>query len=242
MTDSSEFGNHGELGGNARWWKAPWREEKWKTGLRLSPDGDGYLSIPDHESLRPQSFTLECWFNIDTTIENTGYLVVKSSGEEIPSYGLFASNLNNNVGFSIGTAESEFVIEHDIDTVDGEWHYIAGTYDGNWMRLYYDGQPVQDLDVGDALLHGPGPLVIGSGANDPGIESPFYGLIDEVRISDYQREYLSIYISENEKPVPGIFNLISFPNPFNNTVGLQFILNHETKARLSIYDLNGVEI
>lgn len=98
-----------------------------------------------------------------------------------------------------GTARGQMVMAFD-DTITlnlNQWYHIAGTYDGNRMTLYLNGQPIASatasLHVGQNMM----PVSIGGHL---GVNS-FNGLIDEVRI--YNRS-----LSESE-----IYNLYQNTTP-----------------------------
>ena len=61
---------------------------------------------------------------------------------------------------------------------DGKWHHVAGTYDGNQMSLYVDGEQVGRKAVeGQLHTRSAGPMEIGSFGNEP-----FHGDLNDVRL------------------------------------------------------------
>jgi len=65
----------------------------------------------------------------------------------------------------------------------GEWHHVAGTFDGKQMRLYVDGREVASLPIeAPASVDVSGDACFVGGC---GVKWPFRGAIDEVRI--YER-------------------------------------------------------
>jgi hypothetical protein len=63
--------------------------------------------------------------------------------------------------------------------LDGKWHYCAATFDGQVMRVYFDGQEIQRLDrPGTIVAGGQAPGCIGS--SDGG--ECFQGALDDLRI------------------------------------------------------------
>jgi hypothetical protein len=106
----------------------------------------GYVKIPNSASLdAPSQLTIDFWMNVDPA---------QPMGTKVA--GLVTSDF---YGFEIGTAESKLGIQffvstdaggHFVSTADlngsgavfpaGEWHHIAGVYDGTKVQLYLDGQ------------------------------------------------------------------------------------------------------
>ena len=65
----------------------------------------------------------------------------------------------------------------------GQWHHIAGSYDGKAMRIYLDGQLVgeSDLQSGPILYPQEAPLVIGA-YKDDNEHNPHIGAIQDLRM------------------------------------------------------------
>jgi hypothetical protein len=57
------------------------------------------------------------------------------------------------------------------------FYHVAGTYDGNWMRLYLNG-----VEVGTAVETGPVHLVESNGVELSSNHETLHGLLDEVEI------------------------------------------------------------
>jgi hypothetical protein len=60
------------------------------------------------------------------------------------------------------------------------WSFVAGTYDGNAMKLYVDGKLVRSTAITGALNINSGPLLIGTRLNLPA--DTFHGKLDGIRI------------------------------------------------------------
>jgi hypothetical protein len=86
------------------------------------------------------------------------------------------------------------------------WIHMAGTYDGNLMKLYVDGEEIGERSLTGAINLDPSrPLTVGVEENGGGHvpENPFDGRIDEIRI--YNRALMASEIAEIaslEPPVP----------------------------------------
>jgi beta-galactosidase len=65
----------------------------------------------------------------------------------------------------------------------GEWHHVAGTYDGSMINLYIDGQPASTKPWAGGISNNDFEVLIGENAQDT--NRCFDGLIDDVRICNY---------------------------------------------------------
>jgi len=94
----------------------------------------------------------------------------------------------------------------DVNINDGQWHHVAGTFDGLQMCLYVDGR----LDKSTPVLVAPGtmgitqfPVTIGENAEAKG--RTWHGLIDDVRIYSYAltlEEIEAVCASSDSEPQP----------------------------------------
>jgi len=66
------------------------------------------------------------------------------------------------------------------DSFNGVWHHVAGTFDGNQLRLYVDGSLADSMDYTGAIATSTYPVNIGRNSQETG--RLYEGAIDEVRI------------------------------------------------------------
>ncbi|MCP3685499.1 MAG: hypothetical protein GY861_22840, partial [bacterium] len=95
----------------------------------------------------------------------------------------YALSTINGGEFLIINNSQEYKAAYSGDLNDGEWHYIAATYDGSEMRLYVDG----DLEDTNTDYSGPLPQVagnvwLGRHYNPSETTGYFKGTIDDVQI------------------------------------------------------------
>ena len=76
---------------------------------------------------------------------------------------------------------------------DGEWHHLAGTYDGAMVRLYLDCQLFASTSYSQPLLESGEPLGIGLRPVDD--DGAWTGFIDDVRVWDHARTAQEIFDS-----------------------------------------------
>lgn len=158
--------------------------------------GTDYIRVPSSSSLNPPSqITVEAW--VKTTATGTNQTIVsKTTGCATSGYLLWLNQ--NGIGAGIpsffittgGWLNGTYAIN------DGQWHHVAGVFDGNMAYLYVDGNLVNrgartgslssttDLGIG-------GSVACGSSLN---------GTLDEVRISDTARTPDEIRTSASRTP------------------------------------------
>jgi hypothetical protein len=69
----------------------------------------------------------------------------------------------------------------------GKAYHLAGVYDGDQLRLYIDGKPVNNVRVEGAIKFEGDPVTIGADTTPGGEVNTMRGWVDEVRISDTAR-------------------------------------------------------
>ena len=215
---------------------------RWNEGLKLMPRSFGAITAGNDSSLCPAQFTVEGWFKMSDSVRFTGTLVAKLFDVEYASYMLYVSNETAEVGFLINAENGEFVLECDI-VPDTMWHYLAGTYDGGVMRLFYDGEYTCQRDVNGEVLYDDGQLIIGSNDDLRRGDFQFYGVIDEVRLSNIVRDYLDVGRDGWRVNEPGAFRLWeAYPNPFNSCIRITFEVPEQGEISFKVYDQTGREV
>ena len=141
--DIGAAGNHGTLEGTATFAAG-------LVGEAFSFDGavENFVRVPNAPSLEPADVTVEGWVRSDGTPGQFKYVAAKGAqGCEVASYAFYTGDTGGLFFYvSDGT---EFVRSPDagVDIWDGEWHHIAGSYDGQLVKLYVDG-----VEVGNGNL------------------------------------------------------------------------------------------
>jgi len=99
---------------------------------------------------------------------------------------------------------------------NAKWKHLVGTYDGDRMRLYYDGVEVASRSASGRINTTNHPLYIGTKHNTAPAGDHFKGLMDDVRIYDVALNAAEIkYLYEQGKPedsgpVPRLIALYTF--------------------------------
>ena len=173
--DLSENGNDGEIFG------AKWVDGRF--GKALDFDGkDDYVEVPDAEGLDAISqITVVTWVKYDQSPpqnyspvgkESDYRFIIAPGGEE----GHFVIATDNNNWYSDGT------VAHGGSITTGEWHHLAGTYDGKLVRFFVDGWLVGkgSQEVSGNVHSSTNPFHIAKNIAH-NIDS-FAGIIDEVAV------------------------------------------------------------
>ena len=195
--DSSKKGNDGLFQ------KAKWSKEIKKFGEgAISLDGlKEYIEIKDNPSLHLKQFTLEAWIypTEECTTRKTSMIICK-----METYKKAAANhwlrLEKGylcTGFWGWTSKEKekghwmYVRDKSTPIPANCWTHVAGTYDGEALRLYLNGREIayrvmssqyKVVDSENAL-----PVVIGRAL--PYTDYGFIGVVDEIRISKVAREF-----------------------------------------------------
>ena len=177
--------------------------------MALYFDGSDELVVPDDSSLNPtNAITVMAWINADDW--NGNRRILQKGVDD--QYRLIKEG---NLEFSLAG-----IAGADIETTPpttGIWHHVAGTYDGETIRLYVDGAEKASRAVSGQLQVSTTPLYIG---NKPLSSYPgdrFKGIIDEVRI--YNRALTGAEINVTRTNTAPSSNGLALYFSFNNIDG-----------------------
>jgi len=149
--------------------------------------GNNYFAVADNSMLNPSAFTVDAWIktNFLPSPYSAHFIAAKSGSDGYHGYEL-GTTVDGKVRFTVlagGTPYGDALGSSVV--ADGEWHHIAGTYDGTDLRIYVDGnlETTVAYDGGVAYLAS-SPIYIGR-RQYSSIPGYFNGLIDEVEIFDH---------------------------------------------------------
>lgn len=149
------------------------------SAFALHFDGAGdFLRVADDPALRPEAFTIEAWVRPEALGNGHRVIAVKStSGGWNDGFGLANYSGNANAHLFV----NQFNQPHPstplaLDT----WQHLAGTYDGNTLRLYRNGELQEAVDVGQPIQQSVADLAIGGQFGT----YVWQGALDEVRFWD----------------------------------------------------------
>jgi hypothetical protein len=140
----------------------------------------GVVMVPDDPRLSvPEAITIDCWVKTDVPGQHNRWIVNRVLGG------------GENTGYRLGLLEGKPCFEvpqtawshHLIAPAPlplGRWVHLAGTFDGQTMRLFVDGAEVASLARPGLIQRSHFDLTIGGYAL--GSQANFQGLVDEVRL------------------------------------------------------------
>ena len=142
----------------------------------------GCVLVENHRLLSPtNALSLECWVRTDVAGQDNNWFVnrVYSGGT---STGYRLGVLGGKPCFEVPQTEFSHHLPASTPLPTGRWVHIAGTFDGQFMRIYMDGQE-------RGTLARPGPVRpnefrICLGSYEAGHRAHFTGLLDEVKLYD----------------------------------------------------------
>ncbi|MCK4886359.1 MAG: hypothetical protein KAS96_03165 [Planctomycetes bacterium] len=157
------------------------------------------------------NITLSAWIKVAEYDTSSMYIISKSD-----SYNIFKDMDSDVLTFLCnGTGRP---VTGTTDIVDGQWHHVAGVYDGVNKYIYVDGQLDGYRASSGAIITNDNPLYIGSDAVWP--DNEFNGLIDDTRIYD------KALTASDVMALAGVrFSFAYDPDPAD---GMQFVPINET--------------
>ncbi|MCK5147174.1 choice-of-anchor D domain-containing protein [bacterium] len=208
FSDASAKGHDGVLLGN------PEFVNSGKTGfgnaIRFDENDDrGRVSYHSDLNLRDKTFTVEFWFFMsekpDTAKSGYGIMLQRGIGGNNTQYQFALANENK---YNIDASEGGVYV----NCMDGEnnnilhsgsindlsinhWYHVALMSDKEYLRLYLNGVLEDSTKLTRPLVDAVNePLGIGASAQG---NSPFVGIIDEVRISNVERQLWELHVNRS---------------------------------------------
>lgn len=169
---------------------------------------EGYAQCYNDERLvftGTDSFTIEAMVN-PIANENTNPIITKGNDnwKSTESYGIKRNVVKNDDTSEVIEDIIEFYVYNTNYISDrgvyekvsasiptpanwnGQWHHVAGIYDGSLLSLVIDGEVVATAQNNDGIIAGGSPVGIGADltydAQNPNVPATFIGNIDDVRI------------------------------------------------------------
>jgi hypothetical protein len=152
-------------------------------GQSFSFDGNGdYVSVSDDPSLNPVgALTVDAWIKRSAYVGPYDPIVKKAGEGTSQEHGYALEFLGYNAAFYVYFDDIGWESGPSAHVPLGEWTHVAGTYDGEYIRLYVNGAP-----VGTPVYHVGAIVPSGNDLNiahDPSNAGRWYsGLIDEAEV------------------------------------------------------------
>jgi hypothetical protein len=200
-------------------------------GLQLQNGVDQFVDVAYTPAILPPSgITLEAWATYDDTTLIPGWvwptIARQNVGAGLESYFLriAAGNTNSRVvvfnvhnqNGTVGSASWAFASGQLLP-----WTHYAGTFDGQTVRLFINGQEVGSAPLTGRVRDQGGVLRIGKGDDAVVGGETWNGQIDEVRLWPYARTAAEIQATMNQElmAVPGGVSTWNFNNDFRDSSG-----------------------
>jgi concanavalin A-like lectin/glucanase superfamily protein len=153
-------------------------------------DGTSYITLSNSPALAPTSqITISAWIKPDFTVTNVVDTILdKRDGcgfnrsYQLGVYKSYQYQTPGTLFFAAGNANVDDLISTVPIPNDGEFHHVAGAYDGATTKLFLDGVLVAQGTHTGALSITSDPPVIGIQA---GCGDPTYADISQIRIYNY---------------------------------------------------------
>ncbi len=154
-------------------------------GYALEFNGsDSYVDCGTSSNFELSTLTIEAWVKLETAGVFQAVISKLESSTSTTGYEL-AVNSSNQVELVVGNSDevmSELVASTTLTT--GVWYHIAGTYDGEIMKVYVNGVLSGTTTLSDVITNSSEALTIGRRADG---SNYFSGVIDEVRVWNSER-------------------------------------------------------
>jgi len=185
--DSSGSGHDGTLVGDPVWAQGA-------IGGALEFDGEGdYVDLGVSPEFDVTSqITVAAWVKVTAFDVDWQAIVIKGD----TAWRLSRSQ-GNNLHFGCTGMWPEWV-HGTADVNDGQWHHIAGVYNGTELRLYVDGALDASVTAAGLINVNEYPVTIGENAEHPGRE--WNGLIDDVRLYNHALSAAEIKTLHDARP------------------------------------------
>jgi hypothetical protein len=172
VVDWSGHGNHGAIQGDPRWVTG-------QVGGALELDGAGdYVDCGNDATFDiTAELTLAVWVNANDML-NGQHNCWLGKGDN--AYAIKHQSGNYIEFFIYDGAWNSAQYSTNLTSLNGEWHHMAGTYDGSQLRFYLDGQLEVTLAHASTIGTATHPVTIGENSQATG--RFFDGLIDDARI------------------------------------------------------------
>jgi subtilisin-like proprotein convertase family protein len=182
------------------------------TGVNFSGATGTYIAAPHTSALNiTGSFTLECWVRpVNVASPSAQILVQKRTGSAAAGYTLYLS-----AGKVVIRTNSTSRLTGTTAIPNGVWSHVAATYNSstNVFTVYVNGNPDGTITTASAApAADTDSLRLAAGFN-----SPYAGLMDEVRISNYEKT-----AQEIQKGMFVSIDALNEPTPANTNISYSF--------------------
>jgi Concanavalin A-like lectin/glucanases superfamily len=162
-------------------------------GNALRFDEGKYVQVVNSTVLEPKTISVEAWVKAVLSDVNVFQHILAKGAHDCTaaSYALYTGQTRGLSFYIFNGTDSYLSPDAGTGVWDGNWHHIAGTYDGTVIRLYVDGAQIgSGTPIATSIAYGlsdSADFFIGTYAlhlTNPSCVANFVGSIDEVRVWD----------------------------------------------------------
>lgn len=167
-----------------------WVNGKIKNGLRFDGIND-HVNCNDDTTLGiTAEITIEAWIKTSVNPEDNNQVILsKGTFSSSQAYSLYLNGDDDKIYFCIDDGVN--VSWAMPAGLQDNWHHVLGTFDGNKLRLYYDGLQKASKEHAGSIGTNSRDLCIGATSSGT---LPFNGIIDEVLVYDRALDNDTIYL------------------------------------------------
>lgn len=171
-----------------------------KHGNARSFDGsnNSRIEIGDYSAFEVDTATIEAWVNFASGACGYGDCSIFSKGESNSiGYGLSINRQGASAYASLRIKDTQIVLG-STPLNSNTWYHIAGSFDGNRIRVYVNGN--LDADVAQTIIPTYSSEIAMIGTANTNKDVTFNGYIDEVRISNIALSAEEIRLDASRRP------------------------------------------
>jgi len=183
---------------------------EYKDSTQYANHGRGGGGTPGSELNITGNITVEAWVQLQDVRAPTNGASIVGKREQ---YFLFQDwDADYRITFTVDTSTQNYVSANG--NSPNTWYHMVGVYDGTNLRIYRNGSQVGSLPTSGSITVDNYGVEIGRHPNN----DPFNGPIDEVRISDTDRDSCWIGTEFSNMDDPGTFHTLGNDEPLGPTV------------------------
>ena len=169
--DASGNGHTGDIKG------AKWVQGKIGMGLEFNGDGN-IVETPHHADFDLTEYTISAWIKTEPTGLWQTVIGKEPAAGNPRNYGVFVAGNTKLLGVNYTTAGAWKTAFSKTVAADNKWHHVAATFDGEFLRAYFDGVMEGETRTEIPPDHNTEPVRIGRWGNPRG--DYWSGVLDEV--------------------------------------------------------------
>ncbi|MCX8155420.1 MAG: LamG domain-containing protein [Verrucomicrobiae bacterium] len=207
-----------------------------KQGACAGFDGNCYMEIPHSATLEPSNITAAAWFNLNSNLTGYGRILSKDAGGGgnrsyfIQSYRDTSTTCLIKWGI-FSPSGADWIVSTNCQIQPGQWHHVAGTYDGHTSCLFVDGALVAaQIFEGPRFREGTSSLNVGA----LGQYEYFNGWVDEVRI--YNRALSGSEIQSLAAMGPALALQMYAGVTINGIIGETYVIEYATQLNSHVWN------